>query len=123
MTAAMTSQVGTSLVEMLASGEVKFTLGELIRKAREDAGMKKQDDLAALLRVSRAAVGAWENNVNPPSHATMLRIAELTHKPIGFFPDEHGVPMTPWTGEDGPDSAQLFSLSAYRRRHSPSTKP
>lgn len=61
-----------------------WTLGELIRKAREDMGWK-QSDLAMRLRVGRATIASWENNVNRPNFASLRLLADLTDYPVHFF--------------------------------------
>jgi len=75
-----------------------YTLGENIRKAREDMGWK-QSDLAVRVKVSRAAIAGWENNSHRPSALAIDKIAELTGYPVGFFVG-HGP-------EDGGDIAPV----------------
>jgi transcriptional regulator with XRE-family HTH domain len=66
-----------------------YSLGERIRKAREDMGWK-QSDLADGVKKSRAAVAGWENNNHRPSALELDRISELTGYPIEFFIAESG---------------------------------
>jgi transcriptional regulator with XRE-family HTH domain len=89
-----------SLVELVKDGTVVFTFGELVRKAREDAGLK-QSDLAVKMRVSRTAIAAWENGTNRPNYWTIVRLAEITEKPLRFFPDELGNPLSTWRQHSG----------------------
>lgn len=64
----------------------------------------KQSDLAARMRIGRATVASWENNINRPNFATLRLLAELTDYPIEFFLDEGPdgpttgrYPMIPWS--------------------------
>lgn len=66
-----------------------YTLGENIRKAREDMGWK-QSDLAVRVKKSRAAVATWESNKHRPSELELDKIAEVTGYPIEFFLDSDG---------------------------------
>lgn len=82
----------------LGSVTLTLTLGEIIRKLREDAGMK-QTDLAPLVRTSRAAIAGWENNTHRPAHATLVRLADIFDCDVSVFPDEQGVPLSRCTGD------------------------
>lgn len=62
----------------------EFSLGERIRKAREDMGWQ-QADLADGVKKSRATIAGWESNKHRPSRLELDFIAELTHYPIEFF--------------------------------------
>jgi transcriptional regulator with XRE-family HTH domain len=66
--------------------EIKLTQGQRIRYARESAGLK-QVELAASLRVSRAALSAWEGDENRRGvpYAQLRLIAELTGFDADFF--------------------------------------
>lgn len=57
-----------------------WSVGERIRKAREDRGWL-QSDLAVHLHVGRATIAAWEGNVNRPNWATFRLLAEATGTP------------------------------------------
>ena len=61
-----------------------YSLGERIRKAREDMGWL-QSDLADGVKKSRATIASWENNTHKPSALELDVIAELTGYPIEFF--------------------------------------
>lgn len=63
---------------------VIWSVGERIRKAREDHGWK-QTDLAGELRVSRTTIGGWENNEHPASHLALRAISDLTGKPLWWL--------------------------------------
>lgn len=54
-----------------------LTVGELIRKARKDAGLL-QADLAVRLGVSEETISRWERNVSEPSVREAKRIALAT---------------------------------------------
>lgn len=54
-----------------------WTLGDLMWKARKDAGLD-QSEVAAALNVSRSLVGKWENDKSTPNVRQVVRFAELT---------------------------------------------
>jgi len=84
-----------SLLEKLMAGDVpnKFTLnmGELIHKARKDAGYS-QRELSERIYRRQAALSDMENGKMEPNASTLLYLAFNLNKPISyFFPD----PFTP----------------------------
>lgn len=111
----------TGAVLTYGSLRIEFSLGEMIRKAREEKGWN-QTRFAERVHMSQSAVAAWENNTNRPSHATICYIADITGKPIEFFPDEQGMPLSRCT-ENSPAQRTVIDLSRFRHRHSPSSKP
>lgn len=56
----------------------RWSVGDLIRKARRDAGME-QADLAHDLEVARSTLSAWENGHGEPSVSQWWRIADVTN--------------------------------------------
>lgn len=79
------SSDGTLIMsDMRTTKTPTYTLGENIRKAREDMGWK-QSDLAVRVKTSRAAIAGWENNTHRPSALALDKIAELTGYPVEFF--------------------------------------
>lgn len=66
-----------------------WTVGERIRKAREDQGWH-QSDLAVKLHVSRATIAAWEGNINRPNWVTFKTLAELTDTPQWWLQGSEG---------------------------------
>lgn len=72
------------VLDMSSQKIAVYTLGENIRKAREDMGWK-QSDLAVHVKKSRAAIAGWESNKHRPSALELDRIAEVTNYPIEFF--------------------------------------
>ncbi len=58
--------------------EMTFTNGELIRKAREDAGLD-QRTLATAIGVSRETVCRWETGRREPSARQVKAIEVATH--------------------------------------------
>jgi len=64
----------------------KFTvgMGELIRKAREEASLS-QAELAKLVYRRRATTTDIENGKHEPDTSTLALIAAATKKPITFF--------------------------------------
>lgn len=62
--------------------------GNRLREAREQAGIT-QDQLAALVGASRRSPSRWENGEVDPSLKHVVRIADVTGKPIDFFIREH----------------------------------
>lgn len=53
-----------------------FSLGERIRKAREDAGLSQQQ-LANKLGVDRKTVGNWEGERNQPRYRDLMMISSV----------------------------------------------
>ena len=51
------------------------TVGEQIRIARKRKGMT-QDELAAIMHVTRTAVSRWENNSRIPDAEKLLELAQ-----------------------------------------------
>lgn len=58
---------------------VIWTIGERIRKAREDRGWT-QADLAGELQVDRSTIAGWENNSHRPTFIAFRAIADVTGK-------------------------------------------
>lgn len=54
-----------------------YSLGEMLRKARKDAGME-QEDISQALRVSRPLVSKWERNVSVPNVREYRQFAQAT---------------------------------------------
>lgn len=80
------------VLEKLAAGDLpnKFTLrmGELIRKAREEAGFS-QRELAERIYRRQAALSDMENGKMEPNASTLVYLAFNLKKPISFFfPDQ-----------------------------------
>lgn len=61
-----------------------WTLQDRIRKAREHAGLK-QEELAALLSVTRHTLGRWEKGDNEPPTKKIEALAEVTGVPVEWF--------------------------------------
>ena len=53
-----------------------FSLGERIRKAREDAGMSQQQ-FGLALGVDRKTVGNWEGDRNRPRYRDLMMISSV----------------------------------------------
>lgn len=77
-----------SVLEKLAAGDLpnKFTLrmGELIRKAREEAGFS-QRELAERIYRRQAALSDMENGKMEPNASTLVYLAFNLNKPISYF--------------------------------------
>lgn len=85
-------------IAQTAISQVHWSLGELMWKARKDAGLDQQA-IADELGVSRALVGHWENDRSEPSYRRLVRFSELTKFPldvllsaIGYKSDDAGEP-------------------------------
>ena len=76
------------LLEKLSAGDIpnKFTLkmGELIRKAREEAGFS-QRELAERIYRRQAALSDMENGKMEPYASTLVYLAFNLNKPISYF--------------------------------------
>lgn len=77
-----------SVLEKLAAGDLpnKFTIrmGELIRKAREEAGFS-QRELAERIYRRQAALSDMENGKMEPNASTLVYLAFNLKKPISYF--------------------------------------
>lgn len=77
-----------NVLERLSAGDIpnKFTLkmGELIRKAREEAGFS-QRELAELIYRRQAALSDMENGKMEPNASTLVYLAFILKKPISYF--------------------------------------
>lgn len=82
-----------------------WSVGERIRKAREDRGWL-QTDLAIHMHVSRTTIAAWESNTNRPNWATFKTLAETT-----------GAPQWWLEGLDAPPSGGIPTLQDRRSRN------
>lgn len=60
----------------IAAAEL-FSLGELIAKARKDAGID-QSELAEYVGVTRTTISRWERGLGEPTVSEFRRIAERT---------------------------------------------
>ncbi len=82
-----------TLAELLGEKEPKpnkFTaaMGELIRKAREEAGLS-QEELARYIYRRRATVTDLENGKHEPDASTLALLAAALEKPIQYFYPRH----------------------------------
>ena len=66
------------------SQTLKKTLGEVIKKHREDKGFT-QEMLAERLGVSRQAVSKWEKGTTEPSTSNLFALAKVFDMPIEDF--------------------------------------
>lgn len=65
--------------------------GDALREARETMGIS-QEELADRVGVSSQTVGRWERGVVAPQGRNLVRLAEATGKPLGFFFDDAPFP-------------------------------
>ena len=76
------------LLEILSEGEKpnRFTksMGDLIRKAREEASLS-QRQLAELIYRRQAALSEMENGLMQPDAETLLLLSDRLKKPIVYF--------------------------------------
>lgn len=85
--------------DMSTHKEAVYSLGERIRKAREDMDWH-QEDLADGVKKSRATIAGWENNKHKPSRLEIDFIAELTGYPVAFFLEAPTITKSEDDGED-----------------------
>lgn len=71
-------------IETAAGRVPTWTLGELLRKARSDAGLS-QDEMARELGVSRRTVTYWETDGIVPRRAMVLAWALRTGVPVWWL--------------------------------------
>lgn len=108
--------------EMIDSGTVTFRFGDVLHKLCADRGLTAAD-LAKLLHTDVSAISKWENGVHVPGYTTVEKIAAILDVPIEVFPNRKGVAFSRCTAMSRPEPTVVVSLSHFRRRHSPSTKP
>lgn len=61
------------------------SLGQRIRKAREDAGYRTQGALANLMGISRSAVSQWETGATIPTHENLKEISGICNVPLDWL--------------------------------------
>jgi transcriptional regulator with XRE-family HTH domain len=66
------------------SGEPQFTLGDRLRRARKNAGLKSKD-MAAHFARDVNTVSRWENDETHPSWAEVRDWAETTRAPLAWL--------------------------------------
>ena len=71
-----------------------FSLGERIRKAREDAGMSQQQ-FADELGVDRKTVGNWEADRNQPRYRDLMLISSVADVSLEWLAGDLFRPSSP----------------------------
>ena len=72
-----------------------MTTGEKIRQRRNEMGMT-QDQLAALVGISRSTLLRYENGaINGVPHTSLIPIAKALHTDPGYFLEEDVPRLTP----------------------------
>ncbi|WP_344752091.1 helix-turn-helix transcriptional regulator [Gryllotalpicola koreensis] len=69
---------------MTTTGGPTFTLGELMRKARLDAGLD-QLDIARALGIARTSVSNYETNRSEPPASVFVHWAQVTGVPLEWL--------------------------------------
>jgi transcriptional regulator with XRE-family HTH domain len=103
----MSRHVGSSRVPV-------FSLGERIRKAREDLGLSQQQ-FAELLDVDRKTVGNWESGRNQPRYGDLMLIASVADVSLEWLAGELFRPTI--VAVDAAANAQGTGRNTHR--HSP----
>lgn len=70
-----------------------FSLGERIRKVREDLGLSQQQ-LADQIGVDRKTIGNWEGGRNRPRYGDLMMIASVTDVSLEWLAGELFRPLT-----------------------------
>lgn len=93
----------------MTNATIKLSQGKRIRYAREAAGLKQQE-LADLLRVSRSALSAWEDDKNRRGvpYNDLVAIAKHTGFDVEFFEDKE-VTFIPTVSLDSPTRWRALS--------------
>ncbi len=81
-----------------------FSLGERIRKAREDQGLSQQQ-FAKLLDVDRKTVSNWEGSRNQPRYGDLMLISSVTDVNLEWLAGDLFRPIAA-AGGGGADIAQ-----------------
>jgi transcriptional regulator with XRE-family HTH domain len=71
-----------------------FSLGERIRKAREDAGMSQQQ-FADELGVDRKTVGNWEADRNQPRYRDLMLVSSVADVSLEWLAGDLFRPISP----------------------------
>ncbi len=87
----------------------EFTLGERLRKCREDAG-QGVSELAASLNVTRQTVRNWEANRIEPRLSVLRFYAEIANAPVAWL-------------VENPRSSILVTSNRRRNGQRPSKRP
>ena len=75
---------------MMADHKLTKTVGQRIGRARKEAGFS-QEQLADKLGLSgNNVISRWENGQGSISVSQLVKVAELTHRPISYFFGEEG---------------------------------
>jgi transcriptional regulator with XRE-family HTH domain len=91
----------------------EFTMGDRIRRARMNAGLKQQD-IEDETGISRNSVTAWEHDARMPSAALLRVLANYLHVPVEWI-------IQGTTPTNTPTVAKLESNLCPERRASPTT--
>lgn len=65
-----------------------WTLGDRLRKSREWAGIKQQEEMARRLSKSRAAIAGWETDKHRPDALALRAWAYETGVPLWWLLDD-----------------------------------
>lgn len=65
----------------------KKKLGKKIKLARIEKDFN-QEQLAAQIKANQKSISRYENGVAVPSIETLLKVAKVLEKPVGYFLDE-----------------------------------
>jgi len=97
--------------------QVQWSLGELMWKARKDAGLDQQA-VADALGVSRALVGHWENDRSEPSYRRIVKFSEITNFPLPVLLSAFG-----YKWDEAGETPDLTVLPGDRRGPAPRALP
>jgi transcriptional regulator with XRE-family HTH domain len=65
-----------------------MTIGQKIKRARQEAGFRNAEQFAVALDVSFSTVGRWEQGKTTPTVARLVQIGRMTDKTLSYFLDE-----------------------------------
>lgn len=83
----------------MADQKLTKVIGQKIKKARKESGIS-QEQLADKLGLSgNNIISRWENGLGRISVDQLMKIAELTHRPVSYF-----------FGETGDDKLKTYKL-------------
>lgn len=71
----------------MTSKPKKNSLGDLLKKAREEAQLS-QKELAQKVKLSDKAISSYEVNRAEPSFDMLKKIGKAVHKPVNYFLNE-----------------------------------
>lgn len=101
----------SDMATQTASNIPQWSLGDRLRKAREDAGIK-QDEMARRLAKSRGAVSGWESDLHRPDVLAIRAWAHESGVPVWWLLGQEPTDRAASAGYPGQMSLTFFDCAA-----------